>query len=119
MLATFMCQTIDTIILHIDPVAQDRLVYDTRVAEMKRCRFGDLDRGNGSRPDLIQLLRCSHRGTQDTGERTQFSHKPLCRGFGITARIAGIQNHLQQFKFGQGRGRFVDHLVSHKPLVPG
>ena len=69
MLATFMCQTIDTIILHIDPVAQYRLVFDAQVAEMKRRSFGDLDRGNGRRPDLIQLLHCFHRGTQDTGER--------------------------------------------------
>ena len=85
---------------------------------MKRRGFGDLDRGNGCRPDLIQLLQCFHRGTQDTGERPQFSHKPLCHGFGITARIAWVKNHLQQFKFGQGRGRFVDYLVSHTPPVP-
>ena len=85
---------------------------------MELRRFGDLDRGNGCRFDLIQLLQCFHRGTQDTGERTQFSHKPLCHGFGITARIAGIKNHLQQFKFGQGRGRFIDHFISRTPPVP-
>ena len=119
MLATFMCQTIDTIILHINPVAQYRLIFDARVAEMKRRGFGDLDRGNGCRRDLFQLLQCFHWGTRDTGERTQFSHKPLRHGFGIAAQIAGIKNHLQQLKFGQGRGRFVDYLVSHTPLVPG
>ena len=110
---------VDTIILHIDVVAQDRLFFDARVAEMRRRSFGDLDRDNGYRPDLIQLLQCCHRGTQDNGDRTQFSYKSLCHGFGIAVRIAGIKNHLQQFKFGQGRGRFVDHLVPHTSPVPG
>ena len=61
MFATFMGQTIDAIISHVQPVAQYRLVFDARVAEMKRRRFGDFDRGNGCRPDLIQLLQCFHR----------------------------------------------------------
>ena len=81
MFATFMCQTVDSMLLHIDPVAQDRLGFDARVAEMKRRRSGDLDRGNGCRPDLIQLLQYFHRGTQDTGERTQFSHTPPVPGY--------------------------------------
>ena len=119
MLAKFMCLTIDTTILHIDSVAQYRLVFDARVADMKRRRFGNLDRGNYCRPDLIQFLQCFHRGTQESGERTQFFHEPLRHGFGITVWISGIKDHLQQFKFGQGRGRFVDYIVSHTPLVPG
>ena len=58
MLAKFMCLTIDTTILHIDSVAQYRLVFDARVADMKRRRFGNPN--YFKREVAIHLARFSH-----------------------------------------------------------
>jgi len=57
-------------------------------------------------------------GARNTSQRPESAHQPFGDWFMVTARIALVEKHLQQFKFGLRPGRFAKRLVAQTRLVP-